>query len=321
MRCWEVCGDFSERRCSAIERAPFVCAGCHRRPSCGFLQADYIAVEAQVSYQKRLSSSREGISLRPEQLESLVATVRRYLERGWSIEAVWAVCGKSMPISERTMYSYIEAGLMGLANIDLPKKVRYKPRKKVADYRVVERTDRTFDKFLELDASLRARAVQMDTVVGRRGDSGSILTLHFPMHELQLMAMLDEHSCSCAVGALDRIETILGTAGFARLFGVMLTDRGIEFCDAEAIERSCLSHGRRCRVSCCDPEAVPAKGKLREKPRAASAHHTEEDEPRRAVRLRCRDRVQPSQQLPEEEPGRQKPPCRLVQARPQDAPR
>lgn len=260
VRCWEACREFVERRCETIERAPFVCGSCRRRPNCGFRHADYVAVEAQLAHQKRLSASREGISLRPEQLESLVCTVRRYLRRGWSIEAIWAVCGESLPVSQRTMYSYIEDGLLGLANIDLPKKVRYRPRRKVADYRVVERSDRSYDKFAELPASQRARAAQMDTVVGVRGDFKSILTLHLPMHELQLMAMLDEHSCSCVVGALDWIEGIVGTAGFARLFGTILTDRGIEFCDAEAIEGSCLSRGRRCRVFYCDPRQSQQKG-------------------------------------------------------------
>lgn len=260
VRCWEVCADFAERRCDLLERAPFVCGDCRRRPNCGFLQADYLAVEAQLSHQKRLSSSREGVSLRPEQLESLVCTVRRYLARGWSIEAIWAVCGESLPVSQRTMYSYVEAGLMGLANIDLPKKVRYRPRKKVADYRMADRTDRTYDEFSALPASQRERAVQMDTVVGVRGDFRSILTLHFPASELQLMVMLDEHTCSCVVGALDWIEGIVGTPEFARLFGTVLTDRGIEFCDAEAMEGSCLSHGRRCRVFYCDPRRSQQKG-------------------------------------------------------------
>lgn len=41
------------------------------------------------------------------------------------------------------------------------------------------------------------------------------------------MVLLNECSCEAA-GALDRIETIVGTAEFARLFGGVLTGRGIE---------------------------------------------------------------------------------------------
>lgn len=74
------------------------------------------------------------------------------------------------------------------------------------------------------------------------------------------MALLDDHDCEAVVGALDWIETILGTAEFARLFGTILTDRGIEFCDFEAIERSCLSNARRCRLFYCAPQRSGQKG-------------------------------------------------------------
>ena len=67
------------------------------------------------------------------QIASLVHTVRRYLKRGWSISSIWSVMGKCLPVSERIMYSYIEDGLVGLVNMDLPLKVKYKPRRKVYD--------------------------------------------------------------------------------------------------------------------------------------------------------------------------------------------
>lgn len=260
VRCWEVCDGFEERRCERLERAPFVCGDCHRRFNCGFLQADYSAVDAQLSYEMRLVSSREGIRLRPEQLESVVATVRRCLRRGWSIEAIWSVYGRSMPICERTMYAYIQSGVMGLANIDLPKKVKYRPRKAISGARPVDRDGRSFDDYMDLPAPRRERVVQMDTVIGARGDRKSLLTLHMVRIEFQIVVLLDEHSCEAVVGVLDWIESKIGTAEFARLFGLILTDRGIEFCDFEAIERSALGPGRRCSVYYCDPRQSQQKG-------------------------------------------------------------
>lgn len=76
----------------------------------------------------------------------------------------------------------------------------------------------------------------------------------------QIMGLLEEHTCEAVVGYLDWMETILGTFEFARLFGTVLADRGIEFCDFEAIERSCLSNARRCRVYYCDPQRSGQKG-------------------------------------------------------------
>lgn len=260
VRCWEACGQYEENRCDVIERAPYICGDCHRFANCGFVRASYSAVEAQLSYEKRLVETREGISVTPAQLESLVELVRTRLRQGWSMEAIWAVHGDRLPVGARTMYKYVEAGLLGLANIDLPRKVRYKPRKAVSGARPVDRDGRSFSDFLDLPQKTRARAVQMDTVIGKRADFKCILTLHFPAIEFQIMVLLDDHDCGAVVGALDWIETILGTAEFARLFGVILTDRGIEFCDFEAIERSCLSNARRCRLFYCDPQRSGQKG-------------------------------------------------------------
>lgn len=260
VRCWEVCPDLQERKCDRLSHAPFVCGDCHRRFNCGFRHADYSAVDAQLSYEMRLVETREGLSLTPEQLQSVVTTVKRCLMRGWSVDAIWSVFGRSMPICERTMYNYIESGLMGLANIDLPMKVRYKPRRKVAEYRKMERDGRVFDDYMELPADMRGRAVQMDTVIGRVGDFKCILTLHFPAQQFQIMILLDDHTCEAVVGALDWIEGIVGTAEFARLFGIILTDRGTEFCDFEAIEHSSIGQGRRCRLFYCNPLASGQKG-------------------------------------------------------------
>lgn len=65
VRCNEVCPDYVERICELIGYAPYVCGDCHRSSNCGFLQADYVAVDAQLSYEAGLVGSREGISLPP----------------------------------------------------------------------------------------------------------------------------------------------------------------------------------------------------------------------------------------------------------------
>ena len=62
------------------------------------------------------------------------------------------------------------------------------------------------------------------------------------------------------VGALDFIESVIGHERFKQLFGVILTDRGIEFADFEAIERSATGPRRRCRVFYCDPMRSCQKG-------------------------------------------------------------
>ena len=51
------------------------------------------------------------------------------------------------------------------------------------------------------------------------------------------------------------VETYLGSPeAFEAIFGIILADRGVEFDDWAAMERSCLVEAeRRCRVFYCDP--------------------------------------------------------------------
>lgn len=259
VRCNDACDDFEERFCDALDKAPFVCLDCYRRGNCGFRHADYYAVYAQQSYEKRLVGTREGISLSPGELGATINAVRGLLLKGHSFEAICAQGDPAIKVSARTLYRYAEAGVFGIANIDLPRKVRYKPRKKrLRVDRPVDRDGRSYSDFLDLPEEVRGRAVQMDTVMGRRGDFKCILTLHFPRTEFQMHLLLDEHTCDCVVGALDWIE-LLCEGSFREHFGVLLTDRGIEFGDFNSIERSCMGPGRRCRVYYCDAMASHQK--------------------------------------------------------------
>lgn len=260
VKCFLVCEGFEERTCEILERAPFVCGSCPRYMNCRFRHASYRAVEAQLRYECRLAESREGISLSADELVRVVRIVKSHLQKGWSFEAIWASYGAALPVSIRTMYTYAERGILGLANIDLPKKVRYKPRRKVRDWRVADRSGRSYSDFLDLPQSVRDHAVQMDCVIGKARNYKCILTLHFPHWEFQLMILLEEHAPACVVGALDYIESVIGYERFKKLFGVILTDRGIEFADFEAIERSASAPQRRCRVFYCDPMRSCQKG-------------------------------------------------------------
>lgn len=260
LKCFSVCDQFDERKCDLLDKAPFICGECPRRINCRFRHASYHAVDAQLKYECRLTESREGISLSAEELRDVVKLVKYHLQKGWSFEAIWAAYRSLLPISIRTMYSYAERGILGLANIDLPKKVKYKPRRRVRDWRIVDRSGRSYSDFLDLAENMRKNAVQMDCVMGKVHGYQCILTLHFPQWEFQLMILLEEHTSACVVGVLDFIESIIGFEKFKELFGVILTDRGIEFADFEAIERSAYKPLRRCRVFYCDPMRSCQKG-------------------------------------------------------------
>lgn len=260
VRCNDVCKEFEERLCETLDHAPFVCGDCYRRANCAYRHADYRAVHAQTLYETRLVESREGISLSPSELQSTIKCVRGLLAKGQSFEAICSSGDPCIKVSARTLYRYADAGILGLANIELPRKVRYKPRKSTSKVdRPMDRDGRSYADFLSLSEDAQIKAVQMDTVIGLKRDFKCILTIHFPLMEFQLHILLDEHTCDCVVGFLDWLEGVIGTRAFKEHFGVILTDRGIEFGNFKAIERSALTNGRRCRVYYCDALASHQK--------------------------------------------------------------
>lgn len=259
-RCNGLCESFEEQTCLITEHAPYVCAKCHKMAACSFKRYTYRAIYANETYERRLVETRQGISITKEELSGMVRLVKRLLAQGQSLEAIWATHKDRLPVGIRTFYSYIDSGLFGIANIDLPKKVRYKPRKRVRETpELIDRLGRSYADFMDLPEEVRRSAVQMDSVMGLRGDFKSILSLHFPRFEFQIYILLMDHNRECTVGALDFIE-VLCEGAFKQHFGVLLTDRGSEFSDFESIERSCLGVSRRARVYYCDPMRSSQKG-------------------------------------------------------------
>lgn len=105
-------------------------------------------------------TSREGISINEAELESMISKVRILLKRNQSLEAIWATHKDEFPIGVRTFYRYIEAGVFGLSNMDLPKKVKYKVRRKhKTGESKVDLTGRTFDDFKQLPQDMQRSAV------------------------------------------------------------------------------------------------------------------------------------------------------------------
>ena len=91
----------------------------------------------------------------------------------------------------------------------------------------------------------------MDTVVGRLGkDTQCVLTLFMRRIGFQFYILLPDKTASSVVEALDSLQDLCGPR-FPKLFGVVLTDRGSEFADAERIEHG--KDGRaRLRLYYCD---------------------------------------------------------------------
>lgn len=262
--CPDLCPDFAPRVCALLDRWPYLCR-CDkaRRARCDLPKFRYDARKAQESSDGRLVHSRTGISISEEELASMLDAVAPLIRNGLSPEAVWLGLGDRLPVGVRAFYSWMESGVVDVPAIHLPRKVRCRPRRKRrggAPGRALE--GRGYAEFCALPLAEQARAAEMDSVAGRAGSSARILSVHFVASSFQFYLRLPDATSRSVVGDLDMLERALGgPEAFGAAMGVLLTDRGSEFSDPLAIERSCLEPGkRRCRVFYCDPLAPGQKG-------------------------------------------------------------
>ena len=152
----------------------------------------------------------------------------------------------------------LDQGLFTARNVDLKRKVRFRPRKchktQITD-RIVF-IDRLYSDFCRLNLS---SYVEMDTVHSSRDSKKTLLTLFFKQEKLFLAFLMNR----CTKGAVrlvfDRLEKRMGTYEFATIFEYILTDRGSEFGDPVALETG-ISGIQRSSIYYCDPMQSGQKG-------------------------------------------------------------
>ena len=265
--CVNICPEYFPKQCSKLEASPHVCNGCQKQDSCTFERYYYIASYAHNVYMDTLISSREGINQSPETLQDLDELVSPLLKKGQSIAHVLANHSEDINCSHSTIYRYVNAGVITARNGDLPRKVRYKPRKTEDTYKltkeeklaVLTRSYERFKRYMEEHPD--TDVVEMDTVVGPVGTKKVLLTLLFRSCNLMLAILLKEKTQREVIIALNNLCEQLGIELFKQLFPVLLTDRGTEFFYPEALE--CDFYGEiKTKVFYCDPQCSWQKGAL-----------------------------------------------------------
>jgi IS30 family transposase len=164
--------------------------------------------------------------------------------------------------SEKTLYNYVDAQLFDIRNIDLPRKVKYRPRYKQPEFKVdrgcrIGRSYADFQKFL--GDHPETTVVQMDSVIGRVGGK-CLLTIHFVETSLMLAFLRDANTSASVIRVINLLDKVLGSITFNQLFPVILTDNGSEFSNPKEIERRDTVPYSRTNVFYCDPSAPYQKG-------------------------------------------------------------
>ncbi len=258
---------YQEEICVNLIKSPYVCNGCEKKNKCVKVKYYYYAKFANDEYQELLTNSRVGINLSKSEayeIDKLIAPLIK--DKKQSVNHIYANHPDELTFSKPTLYSYIEAGVFSVSNIDLPRKVKYKPRKKTEKQRLRKestvRKNRTYIDFNEyISKNPDKSIIEMDTVEGNKGGK-VFLTLLIRSSRLMLIYILERKTMECVEEIFINIKKSLGNEIFKRIFGVILTDNGTEFLNPMSIEKSIDGKEILTQLFYCDPNASWQKGSI-----------------------------------------------------------
>lgn len=258
MECYE------EEVCDKLKKSPYVCNGCDNKNKCRKIKYYYYSKFANDEYKELLVTSREGINLSKSSVYELDKLISPLLKTNkQSINHIYLNHPDEITFSKPTLYKYIDLGVFSFKNIDLPRKVKYKPRKSKKQRERREtavRKGRTYSDFQEyITKNENDNIVEMDTVEGKKGGK-VFLTLFMRKSKLMLIYLLENKNMECVEKVFYDIKNTLGNEIFKKMFGVILTDNGSEFLNPASIEKSIDLDEKLTSVFFCDPSASWQKG-------------------------------------------------------------
>lgn len=254
--------DPEEVFCAHLIRWPWTCNGCMAYSrKCGRVQRmEYKASLAQAASEKTRSRSRRGINRREEDFERIAFEIRSDILDGKSPEQI-CLAKPHLHLAPSTLYRWAERGYFSMSPMDFRRQVGYKPRKERTDPKPTSHgKERSYAAFCALPEEERAGACEMDTVIGKARNSQCLLTMFLRPCKVQIVLLLPKKASSAVASALDSLERTLGKHLFKRLFGIILTDNGVEFADTATIETSVFGGDARCKVYYCDVRQSQQKG-------------------------------------------------------------
>ena len=244
-----------------------VCNGCKKKAYCKFSKFYYRAKDADNEYKTFRTDSRIGIRISQEEIYEINNIITPLIrDKNQSINHIFINHPDLLYFSKPTFYSYVNSNVFSFRNIDLARKVSYKPRKNDEKRRTrtesIIRIGRTYKDFLDyLTLNPHASIVEMDTVEGIKGGK-VLLTLLFRNYNFMLIFLMESKTMECVEKVFINIRKTIGNDEFKRLFEVILTDNGSEFFNPISIETDYQTGEVLAKVFYCDPSASYQKGSI-----------------------------------------------------------
>ena len=256
----------NEEPCPQLLKAPFVCNVCQKRhsSSCHFVHYLYRAAPAQAEYKELLTEAREGIPLNKKEFYETDNAISSGLKNGQHIYQIMNSSDK-VHCSKSTVYRHFHKGYYSACLIDLPRAVKFKPRKQCKEEYVPKgvKIGRSYDDFLlYTEAEHIERHTELDTVIGRVGGK-VIMTIHFTAANFMTGLLLDDKTSLEAASRFTTLKDTLRSHGvkIKETFDVLLADNGGEFADVFSFENN-QDGILEINMFFCDPMTPSQKPKI-----------------------------------------------------------
>lgn len=255
-KCHKNCKYFEHHVCPQLIRPPYVCNGCPARDRCREEKRFYEPTQAHEEYTLVKSESREGISLSEEEVNNINKIVSPRIFKGQSIRHIHENHQDSLMVSQSTLYRLVDYNCLDAINLDLKRKVRYKPRRKKKQFKVdkackIGRSHKDYLAFRMEHPELRV--VHLDTVEGKKGGK-VLLTVFFEGFSMMLAYLRESNDSQSVINIIDRLYIELSPSLFTEIMPILLCDNGSEFSNPTALEFDGQGN-RRTHVFYCDSQA------------------------------------------------------------------
>lgn len=247
---------YEEKICEKLLKPPYVCNDCPKKAGCRFTKHYYFASKAQEQYDKRISESKKGYDITEEEINLIEKVIVPLVkDKHQPINHIYETNSDIINFSKPTFYRYVNDDVLSLSNIDLPKKVTYKPRKRKKENNNKQNyiKNRNFEDFLNyIEKHPDASIVEMDTVEGTKGGK-CFLTLFIRKTSLLLIFLIDSKTQEEVNKIFLNLRKALGIKLYKSIFQVILTDNGPEFKNPIIFERDLETGKKVSKLFYCDP--------------------------------------------------------------------
>ena len=203
--------------------------------------ARYKAKAGQEAYEANRQNSRRPYHAL-EKAEFLKYVTQHFQEDKWSLDSC---AGKALQsgkfsreevVCTKTLYNYVDVGLIPIKNIDLPEKLKRKPSKK-RNHEHKKTLGRSIE---ERSADIEKREEfghwEADLVIGSKsGDDAVLLVMTERKSRNYLVMRVKDKTAESVMKAFVQLTSYYGVA-FGRVFKTITTDNGSEFSRMSELE-------------------------------------------------------------------------------------